>query len=80
MGASPLSHCGGIARCGRLGPGVQAPTLHDATSSGGELRGSDRAAHPPGNSLAAAYAACMLGSGIRCPKRPASPTEAAGSG
>ena len=46
----------------------------------GELRGSVRAAHPPGNSLAAAYAARMLGSGIRCPKRPAPPTEAAGSG
>ena len=46
----------------------------------GKLRGSVRAAHPPGNSLAAAYAARMLGSGIRCPKRPAPPMEAAGSG
>ena len=36
-------------------------------------------ARPLGTSLAAAYAARMLGSGKGCPKRPAPPTEAAGS-
>ena len=60
--------------------GVEIPAPEPSGNKNLLLRGSVRAAHPPGNSLAAAYAARMLGSGIRCPKRPAPPTEAAGSG